>query len=182
METRTIGAEAVVSAQNKQSVGAAVHHSILKSKTVSREPGRGDRIAEFALQYRLRLGRDELGEKIIPGKLGDIYEYGPTLLGVMFMPDPPRARLWPAARKKLLSAGFHVLQNGDWEGAATFDPDNPAQAKLAIGVAKIKRIRVLSPAETEARRECMQRVNTRRRSFSSRQQRGSSAVKLRRIV
>jgi hypothetical protein len=150
-------AEGILSAQDKQCVKTSSQTIV---KDVRHETGRGERIADFARRHRLRLSSDELGERVILGKLGDIYEYSPRLLGVMFMPQPSRPKIWPAARNMLSKAGFTIRQNGDEEGAATFNPHDLVQAKLAIKVLRIRAIRVLSPAERESRRERIQRINT----------------------
>lgn len=109
-------------------------------------------IQRFADKHRLktRVGVDD-GCKIIPGKYGHIYEYDDYLLGVMVMRDPPRKRYWGCLRLALLKAGFALLQDGDGEGAAVFDPQNPKQAKAAIRAAGIKRKRQMSPAQREQR-------------------------------
>ena len=128
----------------------------------SHESDRGKGISEFAKRYRLRLGLDELWEKVIPGKLGDVYEYSPALLGLMFMPDPARPRIWPAARKCSLRRVSLFGRTATRKGRLAFNPADPVQAKLALRVVKIRVRRVLSSAETEARRTRMGQVNARR--------------------
>jgi hypothetical protein len=44
-----------------------------------------------------------------------------------------------------LALGMTVVQNGDQEGAATFDPTNQQQAKVAIQAIRTKRVQKLSP-------------------------------------
>lgn len=106
-------------------------------------------IQTFADKHRLRTRIDTDGTKIIPGRVGHIYEYDDDLLGVMVMPDPPRVQYWGFARRNLKAVGCTVVQNGDGEGAATFDPENKQQAKLAIKVARIKRKRIMSEAQLD---------------------------------
>jgi hypothetical protein len=104
----------------------------------------------FAAQYRLKTRvSDEDGTKIIPGRFGQLYEYGDGRLAVMVMPDPPRQNYWGFTRAKLLAAGFVVVQNGDGEGAATFHPANPQRAKIAIRAAGVKGKRVISPEQRD---------------------------------
>lgn len=107
-------------------------------------------IQSFADKHRLktRIGVTD-GCKIIPGKLGHIYEYSSDLLGVMVMPDPPRKRYWGCVRATLLKAGCALVQDGDGEGAAIFDPKNPRQARAAIRAASAKRKRELAPEQRE---------------------------------
>lgn len=106
---------------------------------------------QFADGHRSKTLIDDDGTKIIPGRFGQIYEYSNDLLGVLVMPDPPRRRYWGCVRTTLLEAGFNLVQDGDGEGAATFDPNHPIQAKAAIRAAGIKRKRRLSPAQREQR-------------------------------
>lgn len=109
-----------------------------------------EEIQSFAAQHRLKTRvSEEDGTKIIPGKFGQIYDYGDGRLGVLVMPDPPRPHYWGFVRAKLLAAGFVVVLDGDGEGAATFDPANPQQATTAIRVAGIKRKRVISQEQRD---------------------------------
>lgn len=101
-----------------------------------------DALSDFAAAHRLRVKRAVDGTDIIPGKYGHVYEYGEGQLGVLILPLPPQRKYWGRAKAKLLAAGFTVRQSGDGEGAATFDPADPEQAKLAIKVAGIGRRRV----------------------------------------
>jgi hypothetical protein len=66
-------------------------------------------------------------------------------LGVLFMPaGNPRTRLWNETRKRCLAVGMTLRQNGNGEGALSFDPANPEQAKAAILAVKVRRKRRLS--------------------------------------
>jgi hypothetical protein len=100
-------------------------------------------ITEFAKKHRLRvkLDADDM-TIIIAGATGQIYEYGSGLLAVMFIlphSREPSPRAWNHACRKCLAAGMTLRQNGDAEGALSFDPDNDAQARLAIRVAGVRR-------------------------------------------
>ena len=110
-------------------------------------------IIAFAEKYRLRVRRDECGDPIVIGKTGHIYEYGEGLLGVLILPMNGQGRIWANARGRLEDAGCQIWQDGDTEGTALFDPQDHAQAKLAIRLvgAKPKRRAQLSPAFIAAR-------------------------------
>jgi len=77
--------------------------------------------------------------------LGYIFEYGPTRLGLVFMPRLPR--VWMNLSRKLVAAGFEIRQNGDWEGVVTFDPASPAQIRLAIKAIGARKKRKISEAQ-----------------------------------
>ncbi|MFL6437712.1 MAG: hypothetical protein ACJ71Q_09045 [Terriglobales bacterium] len=103
-------------------------------------------IKEFAVQHRLTARKDEDATDIILGKLGQIYEFSSQQLGVVFMPPgKPRARLWNKTRERCIATGMTLRQNGDAEGALSFDPRNREQAKLAIRVTGVRPKRQLSP-------------------------------------
>jgi hypothetical protein len=57
----------------------------------------------------------------------------------MVMPTPPRRQYWGFTKAKLVAGGFRVVQDGDGEGVATFDPTDPNQVKLAVRAAAVKR-------------------------------------------
>jgi hypothetical protein len=110
-------------------------------------------IPKFAETHRLRIKRDVDGTYIIPGNLGDshIYDYSDEELGVLFMPthkasDKPRTKLWNSVRRKCIAAGMTLRQNGDDEGALSFDPNNAVQVKLAIKCVRARARRRVSEA------------------------------------
>jgi hypothetical protein len=104
---------------------------------------------QFAELYSLKTRKDADGSKIISGKFGHIYEYGGGGFGVMVMPNPPRKQYWGHTKAAFLSSYLHIVQDGDGEGAATFNPMDAEQVKQAIRAAGIKRIRTVSPALAE---------------------------------
>ena len=104
-------------------------------------------LRSFAELYRLKLSRDECGDLYIPGRCGQLYEYAPGRLAVLFLGATPRQ--WNAARKKLEAAGFEITHDADTEGIALFDPTDAEQCRVAIQVVKAKPRRVLSPAQHE---------------------------------
>jgi hypothetical protein len=80
-------------------------------------------LQRFALRERLKTRIDPAdGTLIAPGKLGNIYQHDHCSLAVMVLPPIPRRRYWRMTRNKLVGLGFTVVQDGDGEGAATFDP------------------------------------------------------------
>lgn len=110
-------------------------------------------IEAFAERNRLRTKLDEFNDPIIPGRYGQIYDYEDgKRLGVIYIPVEPDVTPsnWNRLRTELLAAGCQIKNDGDGEGIALFDPANPKQARLAIRVAGVKRIRALSPAQLEA--------------------------------
>jgi hypothetical protein len=91
-------------------------------------------IQEIGSKYRVRVRKDELGDYIIVGKYGQIYEYDPTCLGVIV--SAPTGHRWKEARRKMLAAGFQHNQNGDCEGSCLFPADNIDLLKLALALIK----------------------------------------------
>ena len=107
-------------------------------------------LSEFAQRYRLKVSRDRDGTSIVLGRPAGshIYEYGEGELGVMLMPDS--SRRWAAARRAFTRAGLRIRQNADCEGAASFDPTNPDQAKLALKCARVRHRRRASEKQLSA--------------------------------
>lgn len=103
---------------------------------------------EFAHKFRLKTSRDECGEVIIPGKHGQIYEWGPGIFGCLVMAKS--TRYWNATRRKLIASGFRAIQNGDTEGTALFNPQDVGQAGLAMKAVGSKRKRDLTEAQKAA--------------------------------
>lgn len=121
-------------------------------------------IQKFADSHRLKTRIDADGTKIVLGKAGHIFEYDHELLGVMVMPDPPKRNYWGYVRASLVEAGFQVVQDGDGEGVATFNPANPTQVKPAIRAAGVKHRRTLAP---EHREKCVERLRSLPRKAGS---------------
>ncbi len=126
----------------------------------------GTLIADFAITYRVHRHRDECGDVIVPGRFGHIYTFSETRLGMLFAPPGNRAVLWCNAQKRLLAGKFTVVQDGDREGAVTFDPANVGQCRLAIKTALIKVRRLLTPEDAKRRKEQMEGLNRIRRNKS----------------
>jgi hypothetical protein len=104
-------------------------------------------LQQFSVAKGLKTRVDVDGTLIIPGRLGHIYQYDHHTLAVVVIPSTPRKNYWGITRKKLLNLGFTIVQDGDCEGAAVFDPSKPEQAKAAIGAARICRKRRVSPSQ-----------------------------------
>ena len=95
-------------------------------------------ISEFSKKMRLRAKFGEDGETIVAGRRGEIYQHG-SILALLLMPR--KKFVWVNARRKLEAVGCTILQDGDEEGAASFNPENPAQAKLVLRLVGCKRRR-----------------------------------------
>jgi hypothetical protein len=104
-------------------------------------------ISTFAQNYRLSVKRDNSdGTYIIQGRNEcNLYELDDDLLGVMVMLGAEDGRSWAAYHRAFEKAGMQILQNGDAEGSAAFDPQNPIQSRLAIKACGARRLRKLSP-------------------------------------
>jgi hypothetical protein len=108
------------------------------------------KIETFAKQYQLNITRDpENGTTIIRGRKGKshLFEYDDGVLGVLVMSEAGTAHWWNAARAAFLRAGMQITQDCDGEGAATFDPENPEQVRLALKYAGVTRRRRVSEAQ-----------------------------------
>jgi hypothetical protein len=101
----------------------------------------------FASKYRLKARRnlDDDGASTIEGHQGHIYEYSDSELAVMFLPGEWCPKTWGNFRRKAEALGMAVRQDGDSEGALSFDPSNKEQAKLAIQIAAVRPKRQLAP-------------------------------------
>ena len=110
----------------------------------------GHTISEFAARHRVRVRRDDCFDLIIPGRYGQIYEWGQGRLGVMYMAANTTAHKWLGRRRAMVNAGFQVTQDAETEGCALFDPRNQLQCRLAMRVAGIKPIRRCSAAQLSA--------------------------------
>ena len=102
-------------------------------------------LLRFASKHNLR-STGGCNDSVILGSRGEVYQYGPNELGLMILPKGanPTPRLWNRFRTKCQAAGMSLLQNGDAEGALSFDPENDEQARLAIKAAGIRPKRKLS--------------------------------------
>jgi hypothetical protein len=110
-------------------------------------------LEQFATQYNVKTKRDDCGDTIVPGKVGDIfYGYDNGKLGVCIMLDTRKR--WNRVRRLFEEAGMVIKQDADTEGVATFDPTDRKQARLALQLARVKTRRNVSapsPAQLAAR-------------------------------
>lgn len=81
----------------------------LSVRSVSTE-SRADIVQSFANRHRLKIRVDEDGTRIIPGKLGQIYEYDDAQLAVMVMPVLYRKNYWGSKRNKLIKAASWLFR------------------------------------------------------------------------
>jgi hypothetical protein len=111
-------------------------------------------IKTFASKHRLRTKTDDCGERIIPGRVGQIYYHGDGKLGVLYMPDPDNTRPdmgkgWGYRKAQLEVAGCEIHQDCDGEGSAPFDPKSRAQVRVAIKVSGVRPKRFMSDEQRE---------------------------------
>ncbi len=104
----------------------------------------------FAKKNQLRFTKDAYGDPVIEGRIGEsnISEYSATEFSVAFVTEgkkPPRTGLFNTFKAACLDAGMILRQLGDAEGIFTFDPENDAQAKVAIRGIRAKAKRQISP-------------------------------------
>ena len=64
-------------------------------------------------------------------------------------------------RATLLESGLTIVQDGEGEGAAVFDPADVSQSKAAIRAAGVKRKRQLTPSQREQRSAFLQAAQGR---------------------
>jgi hypothetical protein len=96
-------------------------------------------LQSFAKKHNLRVQFDDCGDPVTLGTRGHLYEYGPIELGLMILSgDDPSSRFWNAVRPKCISAGMTLRQNGEAEGAFSFDPENKDHARLAIKLTGVR--------------------------------------------
>jgi len=82
------------------------------------------------------------------GRRGEICEYdGDKLFAVTVLEGPQR--WWFTQNRRLKAAGCLITQDGDFEGTAVFDSDNPKQARVALAAIRPYRRRTLSPEHRE---------------------------------
>lgn len=104
-----------------------------------------ENLAQFAERKRLRIKRDEVGELMIPGRIGHLYEHDCGVFGLMLVSpngdDPKLDNTLRSRMRKALAEGLKLHQEGDYESTFTFNPDNTQHAQLAIRLVGAKRKR-----------------------------------------
>ncbi len=102
-------------------------------------------IIAFAEKYRLRVRRDECGDPIVVGKLGELHQHDDGLVGLILMsPNGDDAKLDNTLGSRMRKALWEVLelhQRGDYESSFLFDAENKQHARLAIRLIGCKRKR-----------------------------------------
>jgi hypothetical protein len=127
----------------------------------------------LAAKHRLKTRRspEDDNDLVVNGKAGQIYEYSDSELAVSFTPGLDKNRRgigkwcpkkWGNIRREALAAGMVLRQNGDSEGALSFDPARQEQAKLAIKIACARSKRTL----TDSQKERLRAVNPLFRKFA----------------
>lgn len=111
---------------------------------------------QFAAAHRATVAKDKCGTPQIRGKDGAILEYGSGRFAVTVEHSGPLTHAsstrWAARRRTCLAAGMEVSQDGDDEGACTFDPADKRQASAALKVAGAAKRRKASPGQLAALR------------------------------
>jgi hypothetical protein len=118
-------------------------------------------LREFAEKHNLRLKRDNDDTSVVEGRTGQLYEYSGSELGVLILPPTYTPRLYSAIKKKCLSSGMSLLQDGDAEGTFSFDPTDKEQATMAIKVAQVRPKKQISEAH---KRKLLNGLQTRKNS------------------
>jgi hypothetical protein len=110
-------------------------------------------IQQFADKYHVKVRRDSCGDIIIAGfqtakdmpkqseyrnHIFDGFNDGRFGVSLMFL----SRRRWTLVKRRLLSAGFTIKQDGDTEGTALFDPTNDRQAQFAMTICQINKRRM----------------------------------------
>lgn len=121
-------------------------------------------LRDFAERYRLRLGRDELGDPIIPGRYGQLYPWDDAAICVMIFGARATVGVWRKRLRAGVGVGMAVIQHGDAEGTLRFDPADARQARAAIRAVGAYRRRVLSPEARAAAVAALERARSRRTS------------------
>lgn len=101
--------------------------------------------------YKFKLTKDEVGDFVALGKLGQIYNFGPIeeygkeiMLGALFMP-PTEQKGWGARRRALIEAGGVLKQNGDLEGVVLIPAKDSKLVRLAAKLLGVRTKRELTP-------------------------------------
>jgi hypothetical protein len=90
-------------------------------------------LREFAQKRSLPVRRSRQDDTYnIVGKLAEIYQYSDNELALILCGGSTGTGRWARVRSKCLTAGMTLRQNGDDEGALSFDPENKKQASLAV--------------------------------------------------
>ena len=104
-----------------------------------------ENLAQFAERKRLRIKRNEVGDLMIPGRIGHLYEHDCGVFGLMLMSpngdDPKLDNTLRSKMRKALREGLELHQRGDYESSFLFDAENKQHTHLAIRLIGCKRKR-----------------------------------------
>ncbi len=119
----------------------------------------------FAEKYHLRVRRDSCGDQIALGKTGHLFQFDENLMGLALISpnddDPKLDNTLRARKRKVVAAGFLLLQEGDFESVLAFDPADHTQAKLAVKLVGAKPRRKPSVAQLEVLRKAREVLKSR---------------------
>ena len=102
-------------------------------------------LPELAEAHRLKVRRDDDGQRIIPGRYGHLWEFDHGMLAVTLLDLTPRQ--WTHRKRACIAAGMELHQDGEDEGTLIFDPGDAAHLAMAVKVAGIKKRRIMSEAQ-----------------------------------
>jgi hypothetical protein len=112
-------------------------------------------IEKFAEQYRLRIARDECGDKIIPGKRGHLYFADAELCLMVIDGAPAKRTRWEELGGKLWIGDLSPNAKGRRVQDVKVAGIPIENARAAIKMVRVHPKRVLSPDALEASRERM---------------------------
>jgi hypothetical protein len=114
----------------------------------------------WKVQPETKFNRQRNPERMDKLRYGhQVFEYGDGRFGVLLMfpvdngheiGGSGKSAKWTYAKEKLTVGGITILRDGDAEGIALFDPENKAQARLALKIAGCRVRRQLSPEKRQA--------------------------------
>ena len=109
-------------------------------------------IEQFAEQFRLRITRDECGDKIIPGKRGHLYFAGGELCAMVIDGAPAKRSRWEALGGRLWLGDISPDEAGRRVQDVKVENIPLKDAQAAINMVRCRQKRVLSAEELEASR------------------------------
>jgi hypothetical protein len=106
-------------------------------------------IEKFAEQYRLRIARDECGDKIIPGKRGHLYFADAELCLMVIDGAPTKRTRWEELGGKLWIGDLSPNAKGRRVQDVKAEGIPIENARAAINMVRSRQKRVLSAEERE---------------------------------
>lgn len=97
-----------------------------------------------AVAERLRIQRDDVGDLMVVGRRGYLWQYSTDTVGMTVLDSTPK--IWGNIRRESQSVGMTLRQDGDLEGTLTFDLENRVQWDTALRLIRVRRRRVPSQA------------------------------------